>query len=131
MTTEEFRPDQWTRILRFLHACPHVCVGQEEACRRFLTGVLWIARTGAQWRALPKHYGNWNSVYKRFLRWCEKGVWKRMHDAFADDPDMEHLLMDSTTIRAHPSAAGAPQKRGAKGRRAWVGAAAALAAKSI
>ncbi len=118
MFTEELHPDQWLRIIQFLSTCSGVYVGKEENCRRFLTGILWIARTGAQWRALPEEYGLWNTVYKRFLRWCERGVWKQMQEAFADDPDMEHLLLDSTMIRAHPSAAGAPLKRGAKGRRA-------------
>ena len=131
MTTEEFRPDQWKRMLHFLRACPDVYVGQEKHCRRFLAGIRWMARTGAQWRALPEPYGKWNSVYKRFLRWSEKGIWKRMHDAFADDPDMEHLLLDSTMIRAHPCAAGAPRKRGAKGRRAWAGAGVGSPARSI
>ena len=131
MITQEFRPDQWMSILGFLRACPHVYVGQEKKCRRFLAGILWIARTGAQWRALPEHYGKWNTVYKRYLRWCEQGVWKRMQDAFAKDPDMEHLLLDSTIVRAHPCAAGAPHKRGAKGRRAWAGVEAASAARSI
>jgi hypothetical protein len=54
-----------------------------------------------------------------------------MHDALADDPDMEHLLLDSTIIRAHPCAAGAPHKRGAKGRRAWAGAGVGLPARYI
>jgi transposase len=107
-----------------------VYVGREEDCRRFLMGILWIARTGAQWRALPQEYGRWNTVYKRFLRWCEQGVWKRMQEAFANDPDMEHLLLDSTVIRAHPCAAGAPLKRGAKGPRAWAEAAVASPARS-
>ena len=131
MTTEEFRPDQWSRMVGFLRSCTGVYVGQEKDCRRFLAGVLWVARTGAQWRALPEQYGKWNSVYKRFLRWCEKGIWKRMHDALADDPDMEQLLVDSTMVRAHPCAAGAPRKRGAKGPRPWAGAAVASAARSI
>ena len=131
MTTEEFRPDQWIRIVHFLRTCSGVYVGQEKDCRRFLAGILWIARTGAQWRALPEQYGKWNSVYKRFLHWCEEGIWKRMHDAFADDPDLEQLLVDSTMIRAHPCAAGAPKKRGAKGRRAWDGAGVGSPARSI
>lgn len=130
MVREEFHPDQWLRILQFLRTCSGVYVGQEENCRRFLKGILWIARTGAQWRALPEEYGQWNTVYKRFLRWCEQGVWKRMQEAFADDPDLEHLLLDSTMIRAHPCAAGAPRKRGAKGHRAWAEAAVASPAKS-
>ena len=130
MLTEELHPDQWLRIIQFLRTCSGVYVGQEEHCRRFLKGILWISRTGAQWRALPEEYGRWNTVYKRFLRWCEQDVWKRMQEAFADDPDLEHLLLDSTVIRAHPCAAGAPLKRGAKERRAWAEAAVASPAKS-
>lgn len=130
MVTAELHPGQWLRILQFLRACPGIYVGREEDCRRFLTGILWMARTGAQWRALPKEYGQWNTVYKRFLRWCEQGVWKRMQEAFADDPDLEHLLLDSTIIRAHPCAAGAPRKRGAKEPNPWAGAAAASPARS-
>ena len=49
---------------------------------------------------------------QRFVRWCEKGIWERMHQHFADDPDMEHLIIDSAVIRAHPCAAGASKKRG-------------------
>lgn len=87
-------------------------MGEEWKCRRFLNGVLWIARTGSQWRELPKRYGKWNTVYKRFARWDEAGVWLDMFLYFADDPDMDCLMLDSTVIRAHACAAGAPASQG-------------------
>ena len=65
-------------------------VGNEEDCKRFIEAMAWRARVGgATWRTLPPEYGNWNSVYKRFVRWSERGVRRRMRDAFPEDPDMD------------------------------------------
>src|ERR1039457_6156800 len=41
--------------------------------RLFVEAVLWIARTGFPWRDLPDEFGHWNSVFKRFRRWCHGG----------------------------------------------------------
>jgi putative transposase len=92
---------------------PHI-IGDERSRgssgrdnRMFVEGVLWIVRTGSPWRDLPAVFGDWNSVFRRFSRWSEKGVWHRIFAAMSDDPDFEYLIVDSTIIRAHQHAAGA------------------------
>jgi transposase len=99
--------EQWGKILHFLTGHRKVYVGRPEMCRRFMDAVLWILRSGAQWRFLPRTFGYWNTVFKRFARWCERGVWADLCHAVADDPDLQHILIDSTIVRAHACAAGA------------------------
>jgi transposase len=101
--------DDWVRIKDLLPGLPgqHGKVAKDN--RLFIDAVLWIARTGAPWRDLPERFGPWNSAWRRFDRWARKGVWQRVFDAL-QDPDLEWLILDSTIIRAHPCASGAPKK---------------------
>ena len=115
MTNVRLQDDQWTKMRDFLSADPRAYVGKENECREFVEAVMWVDRSGAQWRLLPGDYGKWNTIYKRFARWCDNGVWERMLEYFANDPDMENGLLDSTIVRAHPCAAGAEKKRESSG----------------
>jgi len=63
--------------------------------RSFHETVLWIARTGAPWRDLPPRYGHWHRVYVRYNRWSHKGVWERIFETVAGDPDLEYLMVDA------------------------------------
>lgn len=112
MNRRVLRNDQWRRI------APRVPgKGAEHKTRLFVEAVLWIARTGAPWRDLPPKFGDWNTTYKRFARWADAGVWQNLFTTLAADADFEEVFVDSTIVRAHQHAAGAPQK---KAIRHWV-----------
>jgi len=99
--------EQWQEILPVLKSCPEIRLGAGRDCRRFLEAVLWITRSGAQWRLLPKQYGKWNSVFKRFNRWSQTGIFEKVFQTMSRDRDLEYLLIDSTIVRAHACSSGA------------------------
>ena len=78
-----------------------------EQNRSIINGILWRLRCGAPWREVPPKYGSWNTIYRRFRRWSEAGVWETVAVTLAEVmADTGHYSTDSTTVRAHVSAAG-------------------------
>src|SRR5207237_2798979 len=77
--------------------------------RKFLEALHFFIVHNISWRALPAEYGNWNSVWKRFWRLSRTGVFEAFFQLLAERSETAHLVQffDSTTVRAHVSAAGA------------------------
>lgn len=75
--------------------------------RLFINAVIWILRTGAPWRDLPREYGGWKNTQRRFCRWRDKGIWEKLLEAVIDEPDFEWLMIDATHVKAHKHACGA------------------------
>jgi transposase len=48
--------------------------------RTVVNGILWVLCSGSPWRDLPERYGKWTSVYSRFQRWRQSGVWQQVLD---------------------------------------------------
>jgi transposase len=77
--------------------------------RRFLEALHYFTLHNITWRALPPEFGPWNSVWKRFWRLREAGVFEVFFETLAGLSTTAHLvqMFDSTIVRAHVSAAGA------------------------
>jgi transposase len=76
---------------------------------KFLEAIHYFTVHSINWRALPKEFGKWNSVWKRFWRLSRSGVFEAFFQVLAECSETAHLIQffDSTTARAHVSAAGA------------------------
>lgn len=99
--------EQWARIAPLVPGKEGDPGRSGEDNRLFVEAVLWIVRTGAPWRDLPEQFGKWSSVWKRFRRWAEKGVFERIFQAFSQDPDFEYALIDGTIVKVHRHGTGA------------------------
>jgi transposase len=80
----------------------------------FLNAVLYVVENGCKWRSLPEEFGNWNSIYKKANRWAKQGVLERVFIALQKEQiihiRIEHVFLDSTSIKVHPDAHGALKK---------------------
>ena len=75
--------------------------------RRVISGIIHVLRSGGRWIDAPACYGPRKTLYNRFVRWSAKGVWQEVFTALAaaGGPPAE-VLIDSTHMKAHRSAAG-------------------------
>jgi putative transposase len=82
--------------------------------RLTLEGIIWRFRTGSPWRDLPREFGAWQSVWERHRRWSTDGTYATMFAAVGASVPVDAdgvaglISVDSTIVRAHQHAAGAP-----------------------
>ena len=107
----ELTDEQWRHIQPML---PPEYTGKKGRLKKdnrmMVNGMLWMNRSGAQWRQLPKRYGPWQSVYARFAKWRDEGIWEKIFTALSQDADMENLSIDSTCVKVHESSNGGENK---------------------
>ncbi len=90
-----------------------------EQNRSIINGILWRLRCGAPWRDVPPKYGSWNTIYRRFRRWSEAGVWETV----SGDTGRDHGGQRPLQHRQHHS----PRPRLGSGRKrshdeSWIAA---------
>jgi transposase len=113
MARQQLTDQQWERLRPLLPPQKPKTGRPAHDHRRMLEAILWLARTGAPWRDLPRELGRWQTVSSRFYRWRQQGVWAQVLAALQAQADARGELdwlihyLDSTVIRAHQHAAGA------------------------
>ena len=91
-------------------------VYDKRELRSTVEGILYRLRARCPWRDLPDHFGNWNTVYRRFNEWSFKGKLLKIFENLVENPDLEWEFIDGPYVRAHQHSAGA-----AIGREAAIG----------
>ena len=113
----ELTQQQWERIQPLLPTQKPKTGRPSLSHRQVVNGILWILRTGAPWRDLPKRYGAWQTVSGRFYRWQRSGLWQQLLEELQHQAETigqvnwEIHHVDGSVVRAHQHAAGAKRGR--------------------
>lgn len=111
--TRELTDAQWATLQPLLPPQRPTTGRPNKDHRLVLEAIIWLDRTGAPWRDLPREYGPWETVASRFYRWRRQGVFDRLlaevqrqADARGELDWLVHFV-DGSVVRAHQHAAGA------------------------
>jgi transposase len=100
-----FNDEQWARIE------PHLPTNQPGPERKddrlILSGIMHVLKVGCRWVDCPREYGPHKTVYNRFARWSERGIWQKIFAAVASPSESpKQAALDSSHVKAHRCASG-------------------------
>jgi transposase len=93
--------------------------------RRVLEGILWVLKTGARWRDLPKEYPSASTCWRRLRQWEEQDVWLKIWRQFLSELDQQGRLdwsesfLDGSFAPAKKGATASEKPSAAKARSGW------------
>jgi transposase len=83
--------------------------------RRVLSGIIFVNRNGLRWCNAPSVYSPPKTLYNRWKRWCERGVFARIMEGLASDAaEQKTVMIDATYLKAHRTASSLAVKEGAR-----------------
>jgi Transposase and inactivated derivatives len=107
--------EQYEKIAKYL---PRQRGNVSMSNLQLVNAILYVTENGCKWRALPRSYGNWHTVYVRMNRWSKNGVLQHLFEGLQRENiihiKLEAVCLDSTSIKVHPHATGALKKMGNK-----------------
>ena len=124
----ELTDEQWTVLQPLIPTPPRRPDGRGRPwrdAREVLNGILWMLRTGAQWKDLPERYPPYQTCHRRFPQWVRSGVFECILQALATDLrecgglDLSECFIDGTFVVAKKGGAGWERPSGVRARRSW------------
>ena len=107
----ELNQKQYEKIAKYL---PRQRRNVSMSNLHLVNAILYVTENGCKWRALPKSYGNWHTVYVRMNRWSKNGVLQRLFESLQQENiiniKMEAVCLDSTSVKVYPNGSGALKK---------------------
>ena len=111
----EISAEQFARIEQYL---PRQRGNVSHENLNVINAILFVAENGCKWRALPKRFGNWHTIYTRMNRWAKAGVLDRLFAQLQREQliriKIEAVSLNSTIIKVHPDGTGALKKTARK-----------------
>ncbi len=81
--------------------------------RRVLSGIIFVNRNGLRWRDAPQEYGPAKTLYNRWKRWSNRGVFARMMEGLSSEAaPPKTVMIDATYLKAHRTASSLRLKKG-------------------
>ncbi|XDA98103.1 IS5 family transposase [Sulfitobacter sp. LCG007] len=85
--------------------------------KRVLSGIIFINRNGLRWRDAPTAYGPHKTLYNRWKRWGDKGIFARMMAGLATEHgEQKTVMIDATYLKARRTATSLGGEKGGRGR---------------
>ena len=103
MTRSDMRDFEWNFIKKLLPNKPRGVKRVDDRC--VINGILYALHTDIPWRDMPEQYGPWSTIYNRFNRWSKAGIRDKIFDGIVDSHNVDTVMVEATSIRAHPCAA--------------------------
>lgn len=105
--SSDLSEEEWRIIRPLIPPSPPVGADREVDIRKIVNGILYVNRTGCQWRMLPKEYEHWNTTYGYFRTWSKDGTWQRIHDTLRErvrkkegrEPTPSAAIIDSQSVK--------------------------------
>src|SRR3990172_5176081 len=103
----ELTDAQWARVADLFDPPGRRGAPARIARRQMVDAMLFLARTGCQWRYLPERFGSWGAVWQQWRRWRSNGVWAAAMARLARDirrthgrqPTPSMVVIDAQKVR--------------------------------